>query len=87
MSAVATKEPKTPELNRMAEVRVESQAIGDFLAWLQTEKKIKFAKYYGERLAPAQVPVEDTLAEFFEIDLKKVEKERQALLNFIRKKS
>ena len=87
MSTVTAKAPKTPELNRMADFRVESQAIGDFLAWLQTEKKIKFAKYYGERLAPVQVPVEDTLAEFFEIDLKKVEKERQALLDFIRKKA
>lgn len=87
MSTVATKEPKTPELNRMADFRVESQAIGDFLAWLQTEKRIKFAQYYGEQLAPVQVPVEETLAEFFEIDLKKVEKERQALLDFIRKKS
>lgn len=37
-------------------------------------------------LYPEQVPIEKTLAEFFEIDLNKVEREKLRLLDFIRDK-
>jgi len=37
-------EPKTPELDKLQAVRNESQAIGEFLEWLRTEKKFIIAQ-------------------------------------------
>jgi hypothetical protein len=76
-------EPKTPELDKMLAVKKESQAIGEFISWLKEEKNY----YIAERVAatnfqeesdlmPVQISTEKLLAEFFEIDLDKAEKER-----------
>ena len=84
--------PETPECERMKKVQSQSQAIGDFLDWLQTEEDVTFATYgYREdgrkrkrnpnTLYPHHVNIEKTLAKFFDIDLDKVETEKRAILD------
>ncbi len=104
--------PKTPELDRLGAVKDKSQAIGEFIDWLTSEKKVHLGSPHehgptcrgwdegrdryaprGEdrcecstgEFIPLNTSIEKLLAEFFEIDLKKVEKERQAILDHIRK--
>jgi len=62
-----------------------SQAQGDFLTWLQEEKHWELCELINDRLyVPVRFQMEKLLAEFHGIDLNKVEKERRALLDFLR---
>ena len=101
----------TPECDKMAAVREKSQAIGDFLEWLQSgepfqnlpfKRSIFLAAYEveaedsdgemlpedewctGDTLLPYAYNTERLLAQFFGIDLDKVEQERRAMLEEIR---
>jgi len=85
-----TSEPPTapspcPECDKLMMVQDKSHAIGEFLEWLQAEKGVQLA-YYSEdketrdELFPLHQSTEELLAEFFDIDLKKVEEERRAML-------
>lgn len=80
----------TPELNKVLEVSEDSQRIGEFLEWL-AEQEIVLAEWVGreygvgtESLMRISQTREQLLANYFEIDLVKAEKERQALLDAIR---
>ncbi len=81
--------PKTPELDKMSAVKDQSQVIGAFLDQLSSEG-ICLAQY-GEpqrrggecELIPLGQSIEKTLANYFDIDLNKVEKERRAILAHI----
>ncbi len=66
---------KTPECDKLYKVKDESQTIGEFLDWLQEEHEI-FLPF----------SITDLLAEYFEIDLKEVERERRAILDELRGK-
>ncbi len=76
---------KTPELNRIIGVSEDSQRIGEFLEWL-AEQEITLAKWNDneEELFEIRQSREQLLANYFEIDLVKAEKERQALLDEVR---
>lgn len=114
----------TPELDKMIANKKESQAIGEFLDWLETTKKVLFRvstperiDYFDEKfekeckelgfgspeerahrynnpekweeaggIVPFYFTIENILAEYYGIDLKKCEKERVAILNNLRKK-
>jgi hypothetical protein len=102
-----------PECDKMVAVQEKSQAIGEFLEWLQSgqadkssfERPVFLGAYriitendYGEELDedsytvskrtihPFQYTTEALLARFFDIDLKKVESEKRAMLAALRKK-
>lgn len=85
----------TPELDKQAKVVDKSQTCGEFLEWLRDEKGFVLARYPSAEEAeeeglseqrPLHVHTSTTelLAEFFEIDLRKIEAERRALLEAIR---
>lgn len=94
---------ETPELEKITEHRDESQSIGSFLDWLKNEQEICLCVYgaYGvhtdedeenfaddnEQLYCINKTIEQLLAEYFEIDLDKAEKERVALLEQIRREN
>ena len=63
-----------PECEKLAQVSDTSQAIGEFLDWLQT--------VHGVTL-PASI--QDLLHQYFEVDAGKVEAERRLLLRTIRR--
>lgn len=60
------------ELDKMKKAHKESQSIGEFLEWMME---------YHEDLFPDFLNVEEILAEYFDIDLEKVEKEKRALIH------
>jgi hypothetical protein len=85
--------PPTPELDKMKSVNEKSQAIGEFLDLFLPEKGIRLMRLeqpQGDetieecRYVPVNQSVEKLLAEYFEIDLNKCEKERRAILEHIR---
>lgn len=80
-----------PECERMRAVKVRSQAIGDFLKWVRNAKGWMLCgesedEYGHERLVPAAYVLEMLLAEYFHIDLDKVEAEKRAMLAHLRSK-
>ena len=79
---------KTPELEKQRVVQERSQAIGQFVEGFLRGKGIVLAKWGENRNypSPLQYNIEALLAEFFDIDLKKIEKERLSLLEEIRSK-
>lgn len=79
---------ETPELNRIIGVSEDSQRIGEFLEWL-AEQEIVLAEWDDNAgndadLFQIHTTREQLLADYFEIDLVKAEKERQALLDEVR---
>lgn len=86
-------ENQYPECEKMWVIKAKSQVIDEFLDWLLNEKEFVIAHYGpyesdigGETLVCDQKGVEILLAEFFDIDLDKVEKERRQMLDGIRGK-
>ncbi len=76
----------TPTLDRMLEIQEQSELCGEFLDWFLYkytvfEKKQKretpFVDAYG---TGDYVNKEKLLAEFFDIDLEEVEREKESLL-------
>ena len=81
-----------PECEKLVKHRQESQTIGKFLDWLKHERGCVIAywdkgEYRGddEQLYPCRDTIEQLLAEYFNIDLNKVEKERQQIIEDLRK--
>ncbi len=88
---------KTPELKKMQAVQDKSQAIGEFLEWLNGEHKIQLMKKPmdkcedcyecedcgGIMMEYANMNIKRMLADFFEIDLGECEQECQTLLDAI----
>ncbi len=93
--------PQTPELDKLHAVKDKSQACGEFVEWLKEHKIVlaKIHEHTdhcyedGDRVCGASkdelvldmTRLEKHLANFFEIDLDKVEAEKRALLDEIRK--
>lgn len=76
-----------PEHNKVKEVQPYSQKIHEFFDWLQSEKGMFLSTFNEEEEVNNTVytPVTMLVAEFFEIDLNKLEKEKEQILELIRK--
>lgn len=78
-----------PEHDRLAEVAEHSQEIGRFLDEFLPSKGIHLAIYSDARIArgelvPAPFTINGLLAEFYDIDLNKIEAEKRAMLASLR---
>lgn len=81
------KYPATPELDKMQEVKEESQKLGAFLDWLESSGRVLcnyIENEYSDEYRPVRDSIEEILSYYFDIDLKKAEKEREAILEYIR---
>jgi hypothetical protein len=83
-------ETKYPECEKMSRCTEKSQICGEFLEWLLNKYCLaKWTKtdnsFNPEELVPVNDSIENILADFFEIDLKLVEKEKIQVLEEIRK--
>jgi len=79
----STPYPPTPELDKMKAVRNQSQCIGAFLDWLFNEKRQMICEISPDGvdwLPTDNQDIQKILAEYFGIDLQKVEAERRAIL-------
>lgn len=80
------KHPATPELDKQHEAIEHGAAhrIGEFIDWLREQGYI-LAKYDAvDDLYDTNMPPKDLLADYFKIDLAKIEQEKRALLDHIR---
>jgi len=84
---------KTPECDKMVAVKDASRHISEFLEWLGSEN-IVLCKWYDEGeddsnkgFYPLCRGNQYIVADFFKVDLKKVEEERRAILDEFRKQS
>ena len=107
--------PKTPELDKLADIQERSQEIGEFLEWL-LQRGVVLAKAHkhtdacGEidldeedsimkgisvligrgcglrdgQLEPFYYVIEKLLAEYFRLDLDRIEMEKRAVLEYAR---
>lgn len=80
-------EPPCPECEKLAACKERSAILSGFYDWLNSQKMI-IGEWIDYDNAPAQwgrirISPEQLFARYFEIDLKKVEKERQRLLEWI----
>jgi hypothetical protein len=78
-----------PEHEKLKAVQGESQLVGNFIEWLSAEH-IEFAQYGDksytrERLFPMNISTEKMLARYFGIDLQKLNNEKIAMLEAIRR--
>lgn len=78
----------TTELEKMANVRTESQKVGAFIDWAQAQGyALCTFDDDTERYYPLGRSIEAILAEYYGIDLNAIENERRALLEAIRRPS
>ena len=87
MGEIELKEPATPTLDKMTGVQKESQTIGEFLEWLINKTGYVLCKEEHGDYYPIWDSSEKILADYFEIDLKEAEKEKKAVMKFIRELS
>jgi hypothetical protein len=78
-----------PEHDKLSAVKDKSQAIGEFLEWLDYEKNYSVCSLTEGRngdgeYSPIFTSTEKLLAEFFNIDLNKLEQEKRKMLNELR---
>ncbi len=92
-----------PEHDKLRPVSEKSQAIGEFLAWLEegglgeetgSVELARHLRYYvgptehrESVLTPLMMPKTDLLARYFEIDLEKIEDEKLAMLAGVRRET
>ena len=82
-----------PEHKKLEKARDDSHLIGEFLEWLTNEKQIRLCTYEKEgtrhpdtgEFVLLNKSIEQLLAEYFGIDLNKLEKENQQILEEQRK--
>lgn len=78
-----------PECDKMMAVKEKSQVIGEFLEWLTCERSTQVElcvrNDLTDRIMPCYTSTEQLLAEFFDIDLDKVEEEKRGILDEIKK--
>lgn len=78
---------ETPECDKLSAITERSQVIGEFLDWLQHERSVELCERdcLSDKLMMCSSSIEQLLAEYFEIDLEKVEQEKRAILDELRK--
>lgn len=83
------------ECEKFHAVHDESQKLGDFLVWLKSKyilytfipkRDLDDEDGYSEGLYPDHRSIESILAEYFDIDMDKVEEERRQILESFRSK-
>ncbi len=82
-------QPECPECEKLLKVSEESNKIGSFIDWLINKKGVTFARFDddSEEYIPHPLDylsINQLLGVYFEVDLDKVEKERRALLDWVR---
>ena len=79
-----TAQNKYPECEKLKSVAGGSQKLGEFLDWLRNVKGWELCtqqEHESEiRLCPVHYNPETLLAEYLDVDLDEVEKERQAMI-------
>lgn len=84
--------PATPELDKMIAVQEQSALLSEFIEWMQNESGLSICRWendnglYTKGYWQVETDFEGILARFFEIDRQAAEREREAILEHIRRK-
>ena len=79
------KRPKTPNLDKMLEIRDKAQLLSKFVDWLNDERGYHICQWFGDTLEFASYGGYNRLfSDFFDIDYNETEVERQAVLEYVR---
>jgi len=73
---------KYEEHEKLHKVKDQSQTIGQFLEWLNEQYTL--CESDEDTYYPTHINIEKLLATYFEIDLDKIENEKQQMLKAIR---
>jgi hypothetical protein len=78
--------PQYPEHEKLHAIKDQSQACYDFIEFLGDRKKMRLCQVpLGQNnYQPVHASIRDLLAEFFEIDMVKIEDEKRAMLDALR---
>jgi hypothetical protein len=77
-----------PEHEKLRSLNGTNQVIGEFIDWLEDEKDIWLCSPDGpSSFWPCHTPIQDLMAEFFDIDQDKLEEEKLAMLELLRSKN
>lgn len=71
---------KYPECEKLQAVSEKSQCISEFIEWLETTKNVQLSQNVDDYYRWLDTPIDQLTAEFFNIDLNKVERERKHML-------
>lgn len=76
-----------PEHEKLKKVSAQSQVFGEFIDWLRDDLGLELCHYHGrsESYHPDSRTVNELLALFFDIDLEKIEQEKEQMLSEVRK--
>lgn len=77
-------ESKYPEHEKLRAVKDKSQTIGDFLSWLDENDRVICKRDRDGDFCPVRGTIEKLLAEYFEIDLRKISAEKDAMVDELR---
>lgn len=76
--------PDYPEHEKLRAIQNDSQKIGQFLDWCY-EQGWELCCWHESDLVPINKNIQTVLADYFEIDLKKLEAEKVAMIEECRK--
>jgi hypothetical protein len=76
--------PDMPESTKALQVQDVSQKIGEFLEWLPSVGVHLCIRDGSDQFYPQHRSIQSLLALYFEIDLDKVDREKRALLDWLR---
>lgn len=76
-----------PEHEKIDKVKDKSQAIGAFLEWLSYTKGYFIAEGDSDGLHHTGISIQQILAEYFEIDLNLIEREKRKMLEILRERN
>jgi hypothetical protein len=85
MTSQEEHDKKYPEHVKLRAVKDDSQKIGAFLDWLLNERHLVLCDSDGNELHPTDMRIEALLGLYFEVDLEKLEEEKLAMIDEMRK--
>lgn len=70
-----------PEHDKLTDVRDKSQTVGEFLEWMVAVKGFRICETDGAGMFLARLDIEGLAAEFFGVDLDRLEEEKSRMLS------
>lgn len=71
---------------KMKQLRPKIEVATELLEWLQ-QKGVVLCRLSGNHYMPTRQPIQNTLAAFFDIDQNKIEAEKEAMLEEVRRRN
>ena len=81
---------KYPEHDKLSKVKDQCQWLGEFIEWLEEREMqivewVEVPRFDSRQMVPVHKPINQWLAEYFDIDLMKLEDEKLEMLKAYKK--